>query len=72
MTSKSREYFTSLIVNSKNLNKKEKDILVRRLRGSTLAWIGRRYKLTAERIRQIEEGALIKLGKKISQLLLFD
>lgn len=72
MTSKSKQYFISIIVNSKSLNKKDKDILVKRLQGMTLHRIGRRYKLSAERIRQIEEEALAKLGKKISQLLLFD
>jgi len=72
MASKSEDYFISIIVNSKNLNKKEKDILVRRLKGITLHKIGRRYKKTAERIRQIEEASLEKIRKKISQLLLFD
>lgn len=72
MSSQSFSYFKTLIEDSKILSKKEKDILVRRLQGITLRRIGRRYKLTAERIRQIEEEALVKLGKKISQLLLFD
>lgn len=72
MTSRSEEYFISIVVSSKNLNKKEKDIVVKRIRGMTLRRIGRRYRLTAERIRQIEEEALTKLSKKISQLLLFD
>jgi len=72
MSSQSLEYFILVINQARNLTKKEKDILLRRLKGITLRKIGRRYKLTAERIRQVEEEALTKLSKKISQLLLFD
>lgn len=73
MSSQSLDYFISIVNAARNLTKKEKDILVRRLHGVTLQKIGRRYKVTDERIRQIEEEALDKLGnKKISQLLLFD
>ncbi len=73
MSSQSLDYFVSVINQARCLSKKEKDILVRRLKGATLEKIGRRYRLSDERIRQIEEEALLKLGnKKISQLLLFD
>lgn len=73
MSSQSLVYFISIINHARYLNRKEKDILVRRLKGLTLEKIGKRYKVSDERIRQIEENALLKLGnKKISQLLLFD
>jgi len=73
MSSQSLDYFVTVINQAKNLTKKEKDILVRRLHKITLKKIGKRYKVTDERIRQIEKEALRKLGnKKISQLLLFD
>lgn len=66
------KYFVSIIQNSKRLSAKEKDILTKRAKGKTLLKIGKKYKITAERIRQIEEKAIIKLLKKIYQLMLFD
>jgi DNA-directed RNA polymerase sigma subunit (sigma70/sigma32) len=65
-------YFRTLIKSSLKLNPKEKDILVERLRRKTLKKIGRRYKVSGEWIRQIEKKALIKLMKKIYQMLLFE
>lgn len=65
-------YFTSLIQDSEKLNKKEKDILIKRIRGRHLRKIGRKYKVSAERVRQIEETAIKKLLKKIYQLMLFE
>lgn len=65
-------YFIKIIGASKELNRKEKDILIARLEEKTLEKIGKKYKLTAERIRQIEEEAIGKIVAEIKQLLLFD
>ena len=72
MSSQTRDYFISFIQNAKEISRKEKEILIKRLRAQKLEKIGRKYKVTAERIRQIEKGALLKFGKKITQLLLLD
>lgn len=72
MRNKTVNYFKSLIEKSDKLKPKEKEILLKRLDGKTLERIGKKYKVSAERIRQIEEVALIKLMKKIYQLLLFE
>lgn len=65
-------YFISLVKNAKELKRKEKDILIKRLKNNPLHKIGKKHKLSAERIRQIEEKALLKFIKKSCQLLLFD
>lgn len=65
-------YFVKIVRDSKELNRKEKEILVARLEEKTLEKIGRKYKLTAERIRQIEEAAISKFLAKVKQLFLFD
>lgn len=72
MSSQTISYFTSMIQGSKELTKKEKEILISRLKEKELKKIGRKYKVTAERIRQIEEKALQKFIDKMCQLLLFD
>ncbi|MDP3941469.1 MAG: sigma factor-like helix-turn-helix DNA-binding protein [bacterium] len=72
MANQTLRYFASLLRDSHELNAKEKDILLRRLKNQKLRKIGRKYKVTAERIRQIEEHALQKFTKKILQLLLLD
>ncbi len=72
MSSQTWNYFISVIQDAKELNKKEKEILIRRLRAQNLKKIGRKYKVTAERIRQIEKDALTKFKKKMIQLLLLD
>ncbi len=64
-------YFKSIVKKSKELTSKEKEILLKRLDDKTLRKIGRKYKLSAERIRQLEEKALLKFLKKTCQLLLF-
>jgi len=66
------KYFVSLIRNAKELKKKEKDILIKRLKNVTLENIGKKYKVTAERVRQIEEKSLKKFIDKMCQLMLFD
>jgi DNA-directed RNA polymerase sigma subunit (sigma70/sigma32) len=72
MANQTIKYFSALISDSRELNAKEKDILRRRLKNNHLRKIGRKYKVTAERIRQIEEHALEKFTQKILQLLLID
>jgi len=72
MSTQTLRYFKSTILNSKELTRKEKDVLIRRLTSKTLKKIGRKYHLTGERIRQIEKGALAKFFKKVCQLILLD
>ena len=72
MSSQTISYFISIIKNAKELDKKEKDILIKRLKDTTLKKIGRKYKVTGERIRQVEERSLQKFIKKMCQLLLFE
>lgn len=72
MSSQTISYFISIIQNAKELDKKEKDILTRRLKDTTLAKIGKKYKVSDERIRQIEQRAIQKFIKKMCQLMLFD
>ena len=71
MSNRTVDYFISIVKNSKELTKKEKEILTKRLKNKTLEKIGKKYKVTAERVRQIEEKALIKFIAKIFQLNLF-
>ncbi len=71
MSTKTIAHFITIIKKSNFFSKKERDILIKRTRGQTLKKIGRRYKVTAERIRQIEENALKKFTKRILQLNLF-
>ena len=71
MSTKTITHFITIIKKSNFFSKKERNILIRRAKGDTLNKIGRRYKLTAERIRQIEEAALNKFTKRILQLNLF-
>ncbi len=72
MSSQTLLYFQTVIQNSKELTHREKDILVKRLDRVTLEKLSRRYKLSDERVRQIEEEALAKFLKKACQLFLFD
>lgn len=72
MGNKTTAYFTSFIRESKEFDGREKEILIRRLRNKRLKTIGKKYKITAERIRQIEERALNKFKEKVIQLRLLD
>ncbi len=65
-------YFIKIVKNSHELSKKEKEILVARLEEKTLLKIGKKYKLSGERVRQIEEEAIRKFLAKVNQLFLFD
>lgn len=64
-------YFIQVVKNTEFLKNKEKAILVERLKGKSLEVIGKKYKLSGERIRQIEENSLSKFFKSIKQLILF-
>lgn len=72
MRNKTVSHFISIINASNKLNAKEKEILKDRVAGKTLEEIGRRFKVTAERIRQKENTAIEKFMKKIYQLILFE
>jgi DNA-directed RNA polymerase sigma subunit (sigma70/sigma32) len=72
MSSQTIAYFINNIKKSRELNRKEKDVLIARLSKRTLIKVGRKYHLSGERIRQIEKEALRKIIKGNSQLLLFD
>ena len=72
MGSQTLKYFNSIISHAKELNRKEKEILIKRLKKQKLQKIGKKYKVTAERVRQIEKEALLKFKKKMIQLMLFD
>lgn len=65
-------YFIKIVKNSHELSQKEKEILIARLEEKTLLKIGRKYKLSAERVRQIEEEAIRKFLAKVNQLFLFE
>ena len=72
MRNKTVSHFISIINASNKIDEKEKEILIGRIKGETLDKIGKKYKITAERIRQKENIAIEKFIKKIYQLILFD
>lgn len=72
MANKTLSYFSATITQSKELTGREKDILLQRLSKKKLEKIGKKYKVSAERVRQIESGAITKIIRKTAQLLLFD
>lgn len=72
MSTQTAKYFISIIRNAKELDKKEKDILIKRLKDTTLKTIGKKYKISGERVRQIEERALFRFIATTCQLLLFE
>lgn len=65
-------FFASQIVSLPLLSEKEKDILTKRLDEFTLKKIGKGYKVTGERIRQIEKRAITKVKIKSYQPDLFE
>lgn len=71
MANQTIAYFVSIIKTSPKLNKKGKEVLINRLQQKTLKKIGKKYKVSAERIRQIEKTALVELKKTIYQPRLF-
>ena len=64
-------HLAALIRKLPQLNEKEKDILLRRLKLTTLKKIGIRYRVTEGRIRQIEKQAIRKLKSKYYQQSIF-
>jgi len=71
MANQTISYFLKLIKWSRRLNPKEEDILVKRLKKTKLRQIGKKYHVSDERIRQIENSALHKLQQKNIQERLF-
>lgn len=72
MPNRTLGYFINFVKKTHRLNPKEADILSLRLKRKKLSTIGRKYKVSYERIRQIEDESLKKLDKKTYQEKLFD
>lgn len=72
MANQTVTYFKKVIDQSSKLTPKEREILSSRLSRGTLVRISRKYKISAERVRQLEKNALLKLTKKVWQMLLFN
>lgn len=72
MPNKTIGYFIDFVKKTHRLKPKEVNILVLRLKRKKLRTIGRKYKVSYERIRQIEKESLIKLDKKTYQEKLFE
>lgn len=71
MSNRTLIYFIDFVKNTHRLKPKEADILALRLKRKNLKSIGDKYKVSYERIRQIEKESLIKLDKKTYQEKLF-
>lgn len=71
MPNRTLAYFINFVKNSHRLKSKEADILSLRLKRKKLKSIGRKYKVSYERIRQIEKGSLKKLNSESYQEKLF-
>jgi DNA-directed RNA polymerase sigma subunit (sigma70/sigma32) len=71
MSNRTLVYFIDFIKNTHKLKPKEADILMLRLKRKKLKLIGSKYKLSYERIRQIERESLKKLANKSYQEKLF-
>lgn len=71
MANRTLIYFLDLIQDSHKLKPKEADILRLRLKRKNLKAIGKKYKVSYERIRQIEKNSLLKLKEKTYQETLF-
>lgn len=71
MPNRTLGYFINLVRKTHKLSPKEANILILRLKRKKLKTIGRKYKVTYERIRQIEHDSLTKLEKQEFQERLF-
>ena len=71
MANQTLVYFIEFVKKTHRLKSKEADILMLRLKNKQLRFIGKKYKVSSERIRQIEKESLIKLGTKSYQEKLF-
>ena len=72
MPNQTVRYFINFIKNSRRLKPREEGILVYRLKRKKLSSIGRKYKISRERIRQIEKISLTKLRNRFYQEKLFN
>jgi DNA-directed RNA polymerase sigma subunit (sigma70/sigma32) len=68
---KTLAYFSKTIDKIAELTAREKEVVLKRLRSKTLEKIGKKFKLTEARIRQIEKTALMKIESKWHQQRLF-
>jgi len=64
-------YFAKFVKRIPDLNGREKEVVLGRLRRKTHVSIGKKWDLTEGRIRQIEDSALTKIRSKSRQLVLF-
>ncbi len=71
MSNRTLSYFIDFVKKTHRLKPKEADVLMLRLKRKNLKTIGRKYKVSYERIRQIEKVSLIKLDNKSFQEQLF-
>ena len=71
MSNRTLLYFIDFVKKTHRLKSKEADVLIMRLKRIKLKSIGRKYKVSYERIRQIEKAALIKLDNESYQEKLF-
>lgn len=71
MPNRTLAYFTDFVKKTNRLKPKEADILALRLKRKKLKSIGRKYKVSYERIRQIEKISLKKLKSEFYQERLF-
>ena len=71
MPNRTLVYFIDFLKKTHRLKPKEVDILTQRLKRRKLKTIGRKYKVSHERIRQIETQSLKKLESKSYQEQLF-
>lgn len=72
MSNRTLIYFIDFLKKTHRLKPKEADILSLRLKRKNLKSIGRKYKVSYERIRQIEKESLIKLDETSFQERLFN
>lgn len=71
MSNRTLIYFIDFVKKTHRLKPKEADILTLRLKRIKLKAIGKKYKVSYERIRQIEKESLVKLNNKSYQEKLF-
>ena len=71
MSNRTLLYFIDFVKKNHRLKPKEADVLALRLKRKKLKSIGRKYKVSYERIRQIEKMSLTKLENKTYQEQLF-
>lgn len=66
------KHFLKFIDKFPLLSEKERLVLSLRLQEKKLKKIAKKFKVSAERIRQIEFGAILKLKQKYRQMALFE